>query len=332
MLYFVIGLPGRFTTWCAAVVAALASRSVAPCRVVEANTLGDIARVLLHGNASHMVISTQAPGGRLRSALAPADRPVVIVQGDPRRSCAELAAASLPLPAAVRQVASSCGAIRGFAPGRSALMLQADLGGTAPLATVRELADHFGLAVVDRDLVRVLEEVGPAELADDGAFAERWLDGLAASEHALLRGALSPYLPDSANPHAVALYWSADLFLHGDRPGETAAGAIDITGRARCLLHGPYILLPSGNWSLALTVGFSGDAAENEFLVQVATDSQLASATLRPHDESQLTVQLSFAIDDSSDHPTAIRLCTQRAAFDGLVRLTGASLLRHEGG
>jgi hypothetical protein len=330
MLYFVIGLPGRFTTWCSSVVAALGSRSAAPCPVVEANTLGDIARALLRGNASHMVISAQAPGSRLRSVLAAVDRPLVIAQGDPRRACAELGAAGLPVAAAVRQVASSCGAIRDFAPVRSVLMLQADLDATNPTATVRKIADHFGLAIADRDLVRVLDEVGPASFAEDSAFAERWWNDLADSEHALLRGALSPYLPDAADPHAVALYWPADLFLQGDRPGESAAGAIDITGRARCLLHGPYILLPSGNWSLALIVGFSREAADNEFLVEVATDSQLASARLRPHQESQLTAQLSFTIDDSSDHPIAIRLSTQRAAFDGLVRLRGASLLRHE--
>ena len=78
-----------------------------------------------------------------------------------------------------------------------------------------------------------------------------------------------------------------------------------------------------------MTLGFSREAADHEFVVEIVTDRQLASSNLRPHHEGDWTAELSFVIDDSSDYPVAIRLSTRRAAFDGLVALRGASLLRH---
>ena len=93
--------------------------------------------------------------------------------------------------------------------------------------------------------------------------------------------------------------------------------------------HGPNILLPLGSWSVSVTLGFSREAVDHEFLIEILTDRQLASSNLRPHHEGDWTAELSFMIDGSSDHPVAIRLSTRRAAFDGFVTLRGASLLRH---
>src|SRR5205807_10634474 len=112
-------------------------------------------------------------------------------------------------------------------------------------------------------------------------------------------GALGPYVEHSDSAAASRILWSADLFSLDDRPALPANGAIDITGRPRCLLQGPHVVLPPGSWLLALTLGFSRETADHEFLVEILTDRQLASSNLRPHHEGDWTAELSFMIDGS---------------------------------
>ena len=145
----------------------------------------------------------------------------------------------------------------------------------------------------------------------------------------MAKGALAPYLGEGKGAASAPIVWGGDLFFIGDRFEHRAAQPIDITGRARCLLHGPYIILPPGIWSAALSLQFSREAAEHDFLVEAVTDRQLASTTIRPHHDGHFDGELTFVIDDSSDNPVSIRLSTQRAAFDGLVMLSGARLSQH---
>ena len=330
MLYFVVGPPGTFATWCGAVVAGLAGRVVGLIPIVEASTLDDISRKILSGNISHAVIAATAPGGRLRAALAAAACPFVIALDDPRLACADLVVGRQEsLPVAVRQIASSCGAIMGLQSLPGALVLRGDRD-WSDIQAARALADHFQFAVGDHDIAAVLEQIERDHPAPQGDDVSSWWSRLVPSEEALMRGALEPYFSRSEARRPPAISWAPELFLLGDRPTEPATSAIDITGRARCLLHGPQVLLFPGAWSLALTLGFSRDAVDNEFLVEVASDRQLASSGLRPHNEGDLTVELAFLIDDSSDYPVVIRVSTRRAAFDGAVILRGARLLRHE--
>ena len=58
----------------------------------------------------------------------------------------------------------------------------------------------------------------------------------------------------------------------------------------------------------------------------MVADRQVASRTIRPQAEGLLEVDLPFALEPTTDHPMAIRLSTQRAAFDGSVAVVGAVL------
>jgi len=60
--------------------------------------------------------------------------------------------------------------------------------------------------------------------------------------------------------------------------------------------------------------------------LEVVADRQVASRTIRPQAEGVFEVDLAFALEPTTDHPIAIRLSTQRAAFDGTVAVVGAVL------
>lgn len=330
MFFFVIAPPGRFGMWCDAIVAGLSARALGPTGIIHANSLEELSSSALQLEALRAVVAARHAGGRLRRALIDANRKFIVAFEDPRRACADLAHSSpSDLPHVVKQVASGAAAVMAYRAAPGALVLTAETDWLDPVRAARAIAAHFELPVSERDLTEAVGEVDAAGLAQGEGEAEAWWRALGEAERALTEGALAPYLGEPEEGTPASIVWAGGLFLIGDRFDQGAARPIDITGRARCLLHGPYVMLPPGTWAAVLSLQFSREAAEHDFLVEVVTDRQLASTTIRPHHDGHLDAELTFVIDDSSDSPVSIRLSTQRAAFDGRVMLSGARLLQH---
>src|SRR5215469_12105422 len=89
MLYFVIGLPGRFTEWCDAASAEIARRALGPTELVRADTLEEISLWMMRTGASRCVVASRQPGGRLRSALVEAGRTFLVVVEEPQTALVE---------------------------------------------------------------------------------------------------------------------------------------------------------------------------------------------------------------------------------------------------
>ena len=330
MLYFVIGLPGRFTEWCDAAAAEIARRALGPTELIRGNTLEEISLALIHTGASRAVVASRQPGGRLRSALVEAGRSFLVVVEDPRTALAE-AVHRQPndVAAAAQLVASSCAGITRYVSSPGALALFRDRDGSNPVITARAIAHHLALNVSDADIVEIVDDLAGAGLTfERSGVAVQW-HGLGVEEQRVVDGAIGPFVTYLATGNLSPIIWERELFFLGDRPTERATGVIDVTGRARRLLDGPYIMLPPGSWSLSLRVLFTRETTEHDFLLEVVADRPVASRTIRPHAEGAFEVDLAFTIEDTTDHPIAIRLSTQRAAFDGTVAVVGAVLTTH---
>lgn len=329
MLFFVLGLPGGFAEWCSAVTAALARRAAEPAARIEADTLCEVAIKTIEVGAAQAVVESRRPGGRLRAALVEARRTFVVALDDPRAALLELVLGrGVDLAEAVRVLASSCAALTSYRELPGALVLRAGRDRPQPAATAAAIARHLGIALDDDAIIDAVAEVGAdqAALLEDDAIA--WWSGLDRAQREMATGALTPYLDPGAAGGELSITWTGDLFPACDRPGERASGPIDITGRARRVIEGPGIMLPPGSWSLALNLFCTREAAEHEFLVEVAADVPIAAGTFRPPAEGSAAFDLRFAIDELTEAPVAIRVSTVRAAFDGAVSLIGATVVR----
>jgi len=327
MLYFVIGLPGRFTEWCDAVTAEVARRALGPTELVRADTLEEISLWMMRTGASRGVVASRQPGGRLRSALTDAGRAFLVVVEDPRTALVE-AVQRRPddVSAAAQLVASSCAGIIRYVSSPGALALFRDRDGGDPVNTARAIARHLTLDVSDAEIVELVDELAAAGLTFERSDGAAQWEELGADERRVVAGSVGPFATYLTTGNLPPITWERELFFLGDRPGERATGIIDVTGRARCVLDGPHIMLPPGSWSLLLKLLFSRETTEHDFLLEVVAGRQVASRTIRPHAEGVLEVNLPFALEATTDHPIAIRLSTQRAAFDGTVAVVEARL------
>ncbi len=338
MLFFILGLPGGFSGWCETVAAELLRRAGGVGEVIRADTLDQVALSAIHSGASHAVVSSEQPGGGLRAALADHRRNYVVALDDPRRALIELVLGrEIELAASVQMLASSCAALSGCAatPGVSGvsgvsgpLLLYGERDWPRAADTVAAIARHLEIPVGEDEIADLADGLEAADAVRPEYDSIAWWNSLAPAEQELVIGALAPYVDQPSPGAALSIAWGRDLFFLGDRPRERARGPIDITGRARCLVQGPDIMLPPGSWSLSLTALFSRGAAEHQFLAEVWAAGPIASAMMRPHGEGSAAVTLDFALNEAGGHPIAVRVSSQRAAFDGSIEIVGARLLR----
>ena len=326
MILFSIGLPSRFAEWCDFLSLNLAQRTLGEVAAIAAETLDDLAIAVIKTRATHLVIGSRQPVTQLSHAVAGAGAKFIVALDDPRFALYDLVRHhGVDLVEAVRIIARSCASMIGVSEIPGALVLRSEGDWGYPLAAA--IAGHFDLAVSEADLAVSVETL-PAmrSLADADGF-DAWWTGLDEPQRAVANGALAAYVSYFAGEEFGPVTWERDLFILGDeekRPHEPvpATRPIDITGRSRFLIYGPYLALPPGSWLASITLGFSPEAAEMSYLVEIgAASAILATTTVAPRGAQSMEVNLAFAIDQSVGGPLDVRILNERAAFDGRLAL-----------
>jgi hypothetical protein len=329
MIFFSVGLPGRFAEWCDVVTLRLAQRALGSVELLTLNTLEELALAMIRTGASHLVVCSRQPGGGVQTALTQAGRRFVAVLDKPLIALRDLALRpGYDLVGAIREVACSCAVMSGYSSFPGALVLTAD-NGQDPVSIATAIARHLDLNVSEPEIEKII-----CTLKDEGIVPGRsedsvWWHSLAEPEQALVTGALGAYVQHFAGGDLTSITWERELFLIGDRPNEKATRPIDVTGRARCLIYGPYITLPPGSWSVSVLLGFSKEAAELGYVVEVVAGTHLSRVNLRPEGGGVFEASLTISIEASTDQPVEVRLFNEQAGFDGRLAL-GQVILRRQ--
>jgi hypothetical protein len=328
MLFLVAGLPGRFAEWCDAVTAGLVETILGPTQIVRANTLDEISQGLLRAGPPHAVLASRQPGGRVRTALIGARRRFIVALDDPRIALRQVIVENrITIAHAIRAVAGSCAGVAAYVSALGALVLDAEAANRNAEAAAAAIAEHFQLDVSKTSIAEIV-----CQLADRGITANRddaleWWLNLDHGTKSLAVGAFGNFVNSFRAEDRQPVYWAPDLFFRGDQADVPASGSIDITGRARCLMHGPNIMVLPGHWLLILELVFSPEAADYEFAIEISAGVRLGYRLIRPQRGGLLETRFEFVVDEAGESPLDIRVSSQRAAFDGSVRLEKTTLL-----
>jgi len=323
MLRVVVGVAGRFAAWCDAVTAALLARAGGgEADAFAADTLAELAAAALQRGSADAAVASRRPDGSLCAALAEAGRRFVVALDDPRLALADrLIAAEAELAAAVAATASSCAAVAPCRDLPGALVLHADRDAADPAGAAAAIARHLRLDVPAAEVAAIVADLAAAGVEPrppDAATLWHALDG---EQQGLVTDALAPYVHYFLGGALCHMIWRRDLFFIGDSPAERATRIIDITGRARCLAHGPDILVAPGRWLVKVKLLFSREACEHEFLVELSAGRPLGAATVKPEREGPAELDFPVELDAAGNRPMTLRLSSRRAAFDGATAI-----------
>lgn len=272
MIFFSIGMPSRFAEWCDAVTSRIAEQGFALVERASINTLEELAIAVLRTRASHLVACSRQPVVRLQTEIVQGERPFVVAIGDPRAALRNLSErAGYDVAGATRAVASSCAAMLSLTRAPGALLVSSGDAADS-IAVAAAIADHFEVPTSRSELAVILSELCVAGLTPDQDQDSAWWNGLAEREQAIVNGALLPYVSHLVSEADLQpLVWEPELFyIFEDPPTSSlipASRPVDITGRARVLVYGPFINLPPGSWLANVVLGFSIEAAGMSFVV-----------------------------------------------------------------
>jgi hypothetical protein len=329
---FSIGLPGAFADLCEAAAIFAAGSTYAGVEVLSANSPYEVGVHSLKSKAGCVMVCSRQPNRHVLQALSASERPFIVSSEDPRTAVAYLVRkVGFDIPKALRVVGSSFAALMRFTDLPNALVLDAASAGDERRLVTR-IVDHLGLKLSSEQLngvIRSLHATGRDLTVD---WLSPWWDELDPAEQALIDGAVTPYLDLLKDPDADAQFtWGRELFLRSDDPSSPLTEPIDITGRARCLSHGPALVLPPGTWTARVVVGFSREAVGMTFVIEAFLGSPIGQTRLQPKRAGILQADINFTIDRQSpscDQPFQIRLLNERAAFDGRLAIGDVTLTR----
>jgi hypothetical protein len=340
VIFFSVGLMSRFGEWCEAVTARLVEHALGPVRTIYADTLDEFVTQVIGAESPYITVSSHHVVGQLWAALARANRHFTLVLDDPHLALENLVVHhGLDFLEATRMIAKSCASMVSCAPISGALVLRADRDAADPMATAGAIARHFQLSIGDAEIAGVLGPLAEVDLQIDRERHQLWWQQLDESQRALVAGAVDPYLAQFAGGDLGPVIWERDFFYISEEPpaeiDPPASRPIDVTGRPRYLLYGPYITLPPGSWSATVALGFSAEAAELSYVVEVCAGTEIILATvpLQPGQERVIETNLNFSL--AAPEMVEIRILNERAAFDGRlalghVVLTPAGTIRPE--
>jgi len=334
MIFFCVGFPSRFAEWCDMVTARLVQRALGSVEVVSLNTLEELAITLIRTGAPHFVVCSRQPAGGVETALAQTNRRFIAVLDEPRAAIEDLIKRlSYDLVSATRVVASSCASLMDYTSMPGGLVLNVARDGRDPATTAAAISRHLELGVGEPDLTNIVEGLRHEGIVPVGNDDDAWWDRLDATEASLVNGALGAYISYFRGGEFGTITWERQLFFIYDEPPALqpvpATRPVDITGRIRFLVYGPFIHLPPGSWTASVILGLSPEAARMAYLVEVFAGARLTHVRIEPGSEPVVEVNLHFSLDRSVDQPTQIRIHTERAAFDGRLALGCVTMTLH---
>lgn len=122
------------------------------------------------------------------------------------------------------------------------------------------------------------------------------------------------------------VFWSERIFRYDQKAARGAGqiGELDITGRPRILVYGPYLALPPGRWRARVRFLVDATAANKEFRLDWGAPHDFVSLPVTPPHAGV------FEMDLERDWPTVdlgeVRLWLMEGAFDGVLHFLGAEV------
>lgn len=330
MLYPMFGLPGPLTDWCCQAVVALLRAQGHAAQVFSVNSVEDLAVHLIEGHGS-VVLRSNRPEQGLLNALNRAQVPVVVGAESPVRSAEfRTVHGGLDRIAAVREVLSDLAALHDVPRRHRVLIVSYQDVLDDPTVVLSAIMRHLGHSELDfgsvgsasRKRFDTLIRTMPLLTAD--AYSED-AKPVAAPERDPVGDALVG-LEDARFEDGSGTILIGPEFFVVTATGKAPAAPLDATGRARGLVHGPFVRLPRGDWIARCVHRYSEDLASASFVIDVVS---FAGGSLHEHARSSfkiptssglVEITLQFRVEDPSV-PLEVRLFAERAIFSGEIVL-----------
>ena len=129
------------------------------------------------------------------------------------------------------------------------------------------------------------------------------------------------------DPQVTRAEWRPSLFNYDSRPADDGvAGDLDLTGRPRFLISGPYITLPPARWRAIYRLEFDAAGSRSRFRLDWGMHDKYLSQDFAPGRAGVFQITHECVCPQSA--PVELRVVLLEGVFHGRMRFHGATVIR----
>lgn len=316
MLLPIFGLDTPLLHWCGAVVSALLGQHRNDDSTIRADAAGTVLSRLMSGRGVSVLLSTR-PDAIVRQALREAQLPVVLAATSSKSGVEHLISERGFGPSeAVRVVLGDLAVLAEFIDGPRTLKVTSRQAIESGAETILLIAGSFGIPCGAAEAAAIAGNAAGALQPESPSRVSYGAEQVAID--AVLDGIEGALLGEAPNRIVVTRhFFTADT-------GGAPLSAVDATGRNRLLFWGPFVPLPSGDWTARCVYSFSAGVVGTPMSIDVIQSvgglRELARTSFVVTSAGRVDVDLRF-LHDEPEAAIEVRLFSDRPIFDGTVSL-----------
>jgi hypothetical protein len=333
MLLAVFGVPTATTALGVRVVQTLFGAAYGHYDFLMAGTLDELRGAWSKLSTKNVLFHHESPSGEVISFLREAKAPIIVFLEDPVEVALALCRErGLEVLQAVRASSVSMSLLEELCADRDVLLLRA--GGESSRSVrglVRAVCDHIGLPVdvtlLESTLAELLRVDGQTLSAD--ALWTDLLRPVAVDEPrqqpgegavAMMQRCLDHYRLGVLRRPIEQVCWYPEMFVAPDLGRIPLAAPVDMTGKTRVFIDGPWFGLPRGAWEASIEFEVNGNIAGAVLLIGIVAEQFVAKGRAVLPERGQHCVQLEF-FHSAPRIPLAIHFVVERGVLQGDFRL-----------
>lgn len=349
-LFVAFGLPGIMFSWGTAALKAIACEVYGDCNIVKVETLPQLQDAWRNRTSEAMIITSHYPDQELCAFLMRSKAPYLVFTENVMDALNWLAktTGTIDIPL-VRAMSASLACISQIRTHPSILAVQRQKMGPVQ---IHRILGHFcrtlGINLSKDGIIRCLEKLGtdfsgPApDLSRIPTFEEsaRKLDGhymapgaeyeaISPKIRAIALDVLKPLDGSVMRSPIKHIIWPLQTFLLADKAGANIVDEIELVGRARCVVYGPYFHLPPGEWTARFSLRIDNEIYGQIFTIEIHNAELLSKIRIRPSQTGSFVAQAQFLIERAKE-PIEVRLFTESGAIEGSIAHWSVELIPEE--
>jgi hypothetical protein len=295
-----------------------------------------------------MVLYLDCPEAALVDRFVRSSAPTTLFADSPARVAAYLAISRKNPPIeAIRGASKAFATINGMFVRQNVYDLRMPAKSTSLRSCIQSVAEFYNVPFDEQMLDRAVSALMPGQSLGRGADADSrtsihkfeptspsisgWLQNLTEYEQAMVKAVGDDLSPSLDGRPSSSFLWPPQMFVDADALDQNMPHSIELTGRARLLVYGPYLYLPRGEWIASFFVEVAGCFSPNTFRIDVCQNfgEEIAVGRIDFAKDGIFRVDLLFEVTEAV-HPLESRISLDRGSIDGVMKLLKVEVMRND--
>ncbi|MFN3890914.1 MAG: hypothetical protein ACK4MV_10995 [Beijerinckiaceae bacterium] len=335
-LITIFGPPSGFTHFCVFILHHLLRATIGEFDHVAASEVNQLRPAWAARRHSNFLLFSDCPERAIIETYLRTSAPVILIVEDPVDVIEHIIHERALDPAwAIRLAEQSLSTLIDVLYTDHTLRIPRD-SGMSLKEFLSNAARHFALPLEETHIHEIGKAIAPgvidpASRTMDLLYRTNWPNAAPRSGGKIKRNLqmLSPILNRMREIQAgrppVSFEWPVELFMQGGSPHVLFCGEVSLVGPARCIIYGPYLSLPNGEWEVEARLHVSENYSGNGLEIDVYQSEVLCSRRFPLPAAGGLELRARFR---SSDPRSAVQLrfMTTQGAIEGVLSLLSVKI------